>query len=706
MDKVNLRSGFLKCLINNTQVHVTFCKFIKRFSFALSGHPTVKIDERLAKAIELEPHRDEVEEYESVSTSASRKVLVLVFLSNLTFLLRYLYFILYVTLLRVERVPSTATAGAVEAHYVTKFGCLVTDCQRLSDHDDDGLSFSESLFKLPIFNLCLPDPRLSLFFCIYTSNIPVGLFFILIGILFSLCIYAIFPLQQAINLAGNESLMFAVAPNLTTSSLCGQLNKTRSKIRDSLANYRKSFEQRLPRKFYCELIRLDSRTTWSRHLVATDKDSRCFEGHKRDLSQDMLNDDEDNDQDDKDDQDDDNFIDDCLPAIRTRWWHKQVTFLILFMFLLSLGSEIICGSLMVGYEFFEAIASHQRRLEITNYAERHNCSFRFQSNNQPASLVRGYHVWNLFSSIEHSILAACLVVGLAIALTLTYVIITELMLWVRELSRYMSFAVDLVATGNSFNHQFKLIESQQQTATETSCPAAPKRHRSGRFPMYRLRGLFIEDTKFKFLLMRTQPFRYKSESIQHTCRTGGTLFDVRLAHRELILELIKDLDERQCNKMIAEMVTKLYMNFRAFIQLTCCYSPNMSTIVITTNLLIYIQIGFLILLAKSEFSMPPICYQFLTMVILVEIIFIGIISSFHARAKLLHTLLWSLVARLCSSESIELRHLRLILFKQTAILDQEGGIALKASNFRVTYVNVIQVIIWSSTLLALALKKY
>lgn len=38
-----------------------------------------------------------------------------------------------------------------------------------------------------------------------------------------------------------------------------------------------------------------------------------------------------------------------------------------------------------------------------------------------------------------------------------------------------------------------------------------------------------------------------------------------------------------------------------------------------------------------------------------------------------------------------IEHLRLLLFKQVKIMDSQGGIALRALNARVTYVNIIQV---------------
>ena len=61
------------------------------------------------------------------------------------------------------------------------------------------------------------------------------------------------------------------------------------------------------------------------------------------------------------------------------------------------------------------------------------------------------------------------------------------------------------------------------------------------------------------------------------------------------------------------------------------------------------------------------------------------------QAKKLHSLIWTLILHTGLSEDPRMMHIQILWFRQIKILDSEGGLMLRAFNFRMTYVNIIQV---------------
>lgn len=57
------------------------------------------------------------------------------------------------------------------------------------------------------------------------------------------------------------------------------------------------------------------------------------------------------------------------------------------------------------------------------------------------------------------------------------------------------------------------------------------------------------------------------------------------------------------------------------------------------------------------------------------------------------------------SDDIKTEHLRVLWIKQAQILDYEGGIKLTALNIEITYVNIIQLIIWTATILLMSINR-
>lgn len=74
------------------------------------------------------------------------------------------------------------------------------------------------------------------------------------------------------------------------------------------------------------------------------------------------------------------------------------------------------------------------------------------------------------------------------------------------------------------------------------------------------------------------------------------------------------------------------------------------------------------------------------------------------QAKKLQPLLWSLIAKLTLSKSVRVHHMRSLWLKQVLILDNQGGLALTALGLSITYVYIIQLVIWTLTIFVLALK--
>lgn len=76
----------------------------------------------------------------------------------------------------------------------------------------------------------------------------------------------------------------------------------------------------------------------------------------------------------------------------------------------------------------------------------------------------------------------------------------------------------------------------------------------------------------------------------------------------------------------------------------------------------------------------------------------------HQQARKLQKILWSLIARVGDCPDLRMRHLRMLWIKQARSAEMEGGYAFRAFNMRITYVNIIQLMVSTATLLVVTLR--
>lgn len=619
----------------------------------------------------------EIKEYSSTSKTNQSHQFVLILISYYAlYSLKSAYYI-HFTLNSIDHYNLESNIKPVTdgklSNFIT-YSCLISNCSQLTE---DSNNFAKDLWTLPIFSLCNQYIR-----SYYTPLVNLGS----VGLMTNMFIvYFIFygsfiPIKQLISPIGNETLMFILAPNITRNQLKEKLKEIKSmfEFSKSMANTRN-----------CQSIKLN--------VFREPIDSSHDDGE----------DDEDNDVTDYC-QVSEEYIEDCLPAVRSDWWRHQMASIFCRVFVFFIIFEVIIGVWFVIFERHYIIWLTNTMHKYSTHMNKTKCSIWKQPDHLETfhfSISSAIHLenfdfkWNLYGACEMVpvIFLPCIAIGTV--LTVNYVINCELSCWLNEIRRNMLFAIEVARIKSMKPSRLPDWTIQRRDSikqTTNSCGMAEMRCR------------FIEDTYFRWCFFKLKPLaRINRHSPGSGCPLLGQPHSLKVESciaYEQLADQFYAIEDTNATVALTVMLDKLFINFRLFMDLTNHCSENVASFVLISNMLAYGLTIICVYLNRKIYDFSVYIIFALAFFQLMIVAFISISSNFHAEAKRLQPLFWTLIAQLNNSREERLVHLRSLWLTQTKQLDETGGLALSAYHFRVTYVNIIQVMIWSSTILVLAFK--
>lgn len=601
----------------------------------------------------------EFREYLELSKKRIHIALINLFLYGLYFIKNF--FIVFSTLLLFDHlnpensVKETLTSPSSNEQYKShyQFSCIETNCKKLTKSS----SLAQDMIRLPMLYICKPE-----YSSIYAPIIFLGSYGLFLQTIVSyeiLIIGAGLSLMQYQFPLSCESLMFALTPNLKTNQIRIKLKDLFINLNSSLVNYKSIVLGQKPG----DLV-------WARPKMLISKHKA-----KEDL---------------------DELVEDCLPVIRSNWWRSRLIKLILLTGLTIYCIYFCMGLLLLTHIDIELERRKALLQEMSHELIERNCSIWRSSSfkNQPIEYVHLEQMkvgWTIYSVLELTALVAQPVFAMIVELSYVYGSICELTCWLEEVKLQILLAIELA----------KLHETSYRPHNNNEDSSSSKPIKE--FKLTLIREKFKENTNINFIYLQVKPMKLglmdikANQEISQSCT-----LNIKLAHQEFIFQLMASSDWNGPESYY-DMMAKIYISFRLFVDFIGCYSPHVVKSV-ATSLIVnygYAIISFWYSRQIKDFTLEPIvlvlfAWAFSTILILLT-------AKFHAQARKLHPLVWTLISQLADSNDIKIQHIRSLLLRQIELLDLDGGMVLKSSILRLTYIDIIHLWIWTATILVLTL---
>lgn len=307
-----------------------------------------------------------------------------------------------------------------------KFACLSTNCTRLSP--DNVLYYDMS--RLPLFKLCAP--YLSKYYGSINLVDPVTQSTYTTVVFGVVLIGTVLPIWNFIRPFQHSLLMFMVAPITTTNTLQSQLKNLLADLNDSWCNFMQDttsmrrLEPTPERADYidCYPSRHDRGSKSS--FLSGSSSTHLY--NPTSIRNKVLQD----------------YLDECLPAIRTDWWRLMAT---RSLILVSIGSISLTLS---AYHFVLAFVEHRAdrmRILYREFARemgRTGCKLWSQYEPKVAiDLANQGNQWSVLTELDR-LLAYVLVFALSMLLTYFWLNQMELQCWLHEILDSCGLSVRLL----------------------------------------------------------------------------------------------------------------------------------------------------------------------------------------------------------------------------------------------------------------------
>lgn len=386
------------------------------------------------------------------------------------------------------------------------------------------------------------------------------------------------------------------------------------------------------------------------------------------------------------------FASDCVTIMRTDWW--LVSGRRMMSNIAAAVILVIClAVLLVPYQIHSSVAwkrlmTKQLGLEVAAA----NCSIWSPGPGEHQLVeLRLEHLelhFSLAMTLLYTIQCALPLTAICFMLITFWMTITELTCWLYELKFVIRLSQGIVdellsrkakqqplpSSAGQYGVRFKLAPLDEQ-----------------QFPLGLLREQFRLHIRVGAFLLDCQLPGNTSSRLRSSLAAHNFTLDTIESHR-LGLEAA------------VELLEKLYISFRIYLDHVRYYTPLMTIMILFANIYIYgyVAIGVWFMRALDQFfmfSLAMILFGWST-----TNLFIWAAANLNAKAKELHLLIWSLVAVTSKSRDIRVMHMNALWRKQVQALDMDCGLALRAASVRITYTRIIQIIIGSGTLIVFALR--
>lgn len=329
---------------------------------------------------------------------------------------------------------------------VVKFKCLYTNCTRFFNQNETTTqNLAEDLLRLPFFKICHPIMR-KFTYPFVDFGFDSYIYVQILG--YAMFVYGIVgQVAQALDPVGDVTILFAVAPELALKMF---LNLMRSYYVELLASMFKFNNKRVRYKIERRLSRLneqdcyncvklqsllqfdkhwENKTEFEDLIKAKYEDKSYFNGTDDDPYVDQ-------------------FIHDCLPLIRTKWWRERilytykiiVAYIFPYLLINTLGSALF-------YLYDRRIKQNEVYSQITRKIHESNCAI-WTINSKGRKIQIDSEVWTVISpnyiiTIQHIHLS---ITAISVVLTCfvgAYINHSELLSLIREISSQMAIIIEL-----------------------------------------------------------------------------------------------------------------------------------------------------------------------------------------------------------------------------------------------------------------------
>lgn len=596
----------------------------------------------------------------------------------------------------IEYLPYDKVGGLNKTN-LRRFACLVTNCNYLSPTEP----IEDNLARLPSFISCYPN--LSQFYTPVAYLDHYGFASSLVASVGILVLGCMGPICGLVLSRENETMMFIVAPKLTRKIVLKEMGVIINGISDSLANFRKEIVFCIGRRSYlADLASLKFK------LQATEKTEEQMDLY--------------------------------LPLVRSNWWHAKCSSRVGLSFLLVVSNVILISVYLIIFIGLSIEAKHEDYRRRAEYMRSIDCALWAdpQDDNrwQVVDLEQLYVGWTLIASVYTFTFMSQPLLNLVTLTNNFYMNSLDLAVWVADLRarlvllNEMTVFIDSIQgqeEGNYTRHyhhhhhhrrqQFQKSSSRLEQAEEIDSVLVMQKFMERFMKCTTFSGYFLFNSKklnchFKFSKsklnssLENEMFAISlllgSESLDHN--DGNDFTDKSSSSSPKSLTRDK-LTPGRLEQIYLDFSTMTYVNLRLLILRVEQYGFIMTLVTLFAFL---INIGLVITYIyvkttiKGSNSLVPIVMLSLAWIMANVLILTA--SKFNANARKLHPLIWAMIARSRRIKSVPIQHQRLLWIKQVLALDDHGGLSYGALGIKITYVSIIQLMIWISSLFVLALK--
>lgn len=380
------------------------------------------------------------------------------------------------------------------------------------------------------------------------------------------------------------------------------------------------------------------------------------------------------------------FIADCLTVYRTNWWknrvitHFVIIYLQMFFGTICLGLFVVIHGSLYLNERKKALYLLSQRLRSAN------CAIWLAddtpSRDKYVDLTDFHAGHGLYSIAELSLF-------LIFFLSVSGYLLAHTVVGVQDMKFQVIEQIDRVKLAITMTEIMEIFGAQSHKTKGINLEI-----QSSYSPFRKIRAMHRDS----FNNLAESMTRYSNPFSSRTMAQPRLIYEDNLqtiAIEQLIEQRNIDLDN------YLSLLIKIYVGFKLLHQAVKDNEDNTSAIMMN-GMLLTLGSEFVVMYFTVKYNLGNIIL--ITAAIIGAVTFTAIIlspSSIQATSKQLFELMWQLIAAQTHYKDMRIRHIRMLLFRQTAALCQNNGLSLKAYGKPVTHEFIIRIIIWSSSIFIL-----
>lgn len=572
------------------------CRFGKRIGFHLIRYPCIRLETIGRNIASLVTSRYEFNEYLHISSNRSLALIVIFSIYYLILSIKTGFVPIYILSFYNHRSPADSFEKINSNSY--KFNCITSNCSRLSKESQ----LFDDFTKIPMFAIC--NQKVNAFYAPITDGIgPVGLLIHYTFALFALMAGFILPLVLVITPNENESIMFVVAPEVTVQLVLNRGRKLLSDLSNSYIQYGSIWIYRMMRvqeKYLIDISKhRQTNAPISAHKLHFDPKSYLERVLKTSSLGSNLNDEL------------SEYVRDCLPLIRSDWWRYRSAFVYCLASFLLLSGLFSYGFLCTLYFQFNIGFKKDLLREFSIEMSNQRCALWTDDENIIDLKHTDILEWSFYSMVENISAIIGLFCNISTIITYYYLSHCELNCWLMELRTELTVAIEFI--------RFRDLLIKENRPSQTNKSATIKL----KSDIIRQRCKEMIDVYLVFLIQKPMS-RKRGPS--------KSKLDSKIACQEFAIDVLSNEQSLDVDSLV-DLLEKLYISMRLFVDLVDEYSKNIALMVILINILEYTMAIGIVYISRqlTNFIFWPVFFVSYGLTGLALII--SIPSNFHANVS-------------------------------------------------------------------------